>query len=101
MLKDEVIEAVEKKLFAIYPIDYVDQGLEILTRPAGVDECLGQLSERVRQPDSFERLKELATDLKAFGRPKNCGKGRHRKKSRPEKEEKMTRPFFISQDPAL
>lgn len=31
VLKDEVIDAVKKKLFHIYPVETIDQGIEILT----------------------------------------------------------------------
>ena len=38
VLKDEVIEAVKSGMFHIYPIDHVDQGIEILMdMPAGAD----------------------------------------------------------------
>jgi predicted ATP-dependent protease len=70
MLKDEVLEAVRLGKFHIYPVETIDQGIEILTGvPAGA-----------RQPDGgFEagsvnarvdlRLRELAEKLEKFGKP--------------------------------
>ena len=75
MLKDEVIEAVEKKKFAIYPIETVDQGLEILTKtPAGRISRAGTYPKGTVNQLVLERLKGLATELKAFGRPRKATK---------------------------
>ena len=42
MLKREVVQAVEEKQFHIYPVDTVEEGIEILTRiPAGTRDAKG------------------------------------------------------------
>ncbi|MFC1500553.1 Lon protease family protein [Candidatus Zixiibacteriota bacterium] len=76
-LKDEVIEAVEAGQFHIYPIEHVDQGIEILT---GVEagECLedgtwpvGSINYRVAK-----HLESLSRSMQeAFGF--RGGNGRH------------------------
>jgi len=69
MLREEVIEAVEQSLFHIYPVRTVDEAITILT---GV-EAGEQDEEGNYPPDSVNgrvqaRLKQLAEQLKAFGR---------------------------------
>ncbi len=55
MLKDEIVEAVEAGQFHIYPISYIDQGIELLTgRPAGEPEKdgsypVGSINYRVQK----------------------------------------------------
>ncbi len=72
MLKKDVIEAVREGKFSIYPIEYVDEGLEIL---AGVE--VGKRGKDDKFPKGSinylveKRLGELARSLKAFGRPKS------------------------------
>ncbi len=61
MLKDEVIEAVEKGLFHIYPISHVDEGMEILTdMEAGVPDENNVFPENTINGIVQRRLKELA-----------------------------------------
>ncbi len=57
MLKDEVIEAVKKDLFHVYPVETIEQGIEILT---GV-------SARNIQELVQEKLKKYAETLVNFG----------------------------------
>jgi lon-related putative ATP-dependent protease len=46
VLNDEVIEAVKKNLFHIYPIEHVEEGIEILTgRKAGIKDDNNQYPE--------------------------------------------------------
>ncbi len=70
VLKKEVIDAVSQGKFAIYPIQFVDEGIEILTGmgvgergPDGVypEGTINRLVE--------ERLLGLAKSFKEFGRP--------------------------------
>jgi len=67
MLKKEVVEAVEKGEFHIYPVKNIDQGIEILT---------GIKSGRIKKDSSFEEgtvnylvdeeLQRLAKSWKTF-----------------------------------
>jgi predicted ATP-dependent protease len=69
MLHRRVLEAVEAGNFRIYPVETIDQGIEILTGIAA-----GQRDGEGRFPeDSFNhlveaRLVELAEKRRAFGR---------------------------------
>jgi predicted ATP-dependent protease len=68
MLRDEVIEAVAKGRFHIYPVGRIEQGIEILTGvPAGKKNA-----NRKFEPGSVfakvdARLHEMAVQLKKFG----------------------------------
>jgi hypothetical protein len=70
-----VVEAVEQGRFQIYPVETIDQGIEILSGlPAGERGADGHFPE-----DSFNRrvevrLQELAELRQAFGKtPKEDG----------------------------
>lgn len=71
MLKKEVVESVMDGRFYIFPIEDVDEGIEILT---GVEA--GERGEDRRYPEGTvnflvdSRLKELATSLKEFDKGK-------------------------------
>lgn len=70
MLKKEVIEAVREGRFFIFPIDYVDEGLEILTSiPVGERRPDGTFPENTINRLVSEKLLNLAKSFKAFGRP--------------------------------
>lgn len=70
MLRAEVIEAVEQGRFAIYPIDNIDEGLEILTgMTAGGRDAVGNYPEGTINSLVEKRLLALAKGLKEFGRP--------------------------------
>ena len=60
MLKDEVIEAVEKGLFHVYPVETIEQGIEILTGTSAKD------IHRLVQ----EKLKKYADTIVNFGEKK-------------------------------
>ncbi len=70
MLKKEVIDAVAGGMFRIYPIDMVDEGIEILT-----GATVGERGEDGRYPEGTinslveTRLLSLAKSYKEFGRP--------------------------------
>ncbi|MEE8573987.1 MAG: ATP-binding protein [Thermodesulfobacteriota bacterium] len=77
MLKQEVIEAVKEGRFAIYPIEMLDQGLEILTgKEAGERGTDGAFKKGTINALAAERLKKLASGYKAFGRPKPATKNK-------------------------
>jgi lon-related putative ATP-dependent protease len=71
MLGQEVIDAVTDRLFHIYPISTIDQGIEVLTDlPAGeVDDedrfPGGSINRRV-----VDRLETMAETQRAFNRPR-------------------------------
>lgn len=73
MLRQDVVDAVAAGQFHIYPVETIDQGIEILTgMPAGERDARGafppgSLNQRVE-----ERLSALAEKRQAFGLP---GKG--------------------------
>ena len=70
MLRKEVIEAVEKGVFSIYPIGFVDEGLEILTgTPVGEKGPDGAFPDGSVNRLAHKRLKDLAKGYKEFGRP--------------------------------
>jgi predicted ATP-dependent protease len=78
MLKKEVIEAVKDGKFSIYPIEMVDEGLEILTStPVGERGPDGKFPEGTVNYLVEKRLEELARSYKEFGRVK---KGEIKKK---------------------
>jgi len=67
MLRDEVIEAVARGKFRVYPVKTVEEGIEILT---GV-KAGGRAENGQYDPDTVfaladERLREMATTLKQF-----------------------------------
>ena len=84
ILRLDVIEAVERGQFHIYPIRTIDEGIALLTGVrAGTSEEEGTINGLVNK-----RLRELATNLKAFG---TSGNGTEPKKTgnndeQPEKD---------------
>ena len=70
MLKKEVIDAVKEGKFAIYPIEHVDEGLEILTgMEVGLRDSSGRFPEGTLNDLAEKRLSELAKGLKEFRKP--------------------------------
>ena len=84
MLKKEVVEAVGKGLFSIYPIETVDQGMEILTSTiVGERGADGKFPKGTVNSLVEERLRGLAKSLKEFGRQKaKPGAGKDENKER-------------------
>lgn len=67
MLKDEVIEAVRKKKFHIYPIETIEEGIEILTGvEAGKRRADGTYKKGTINYLVDKRLREMAEQQKAF-----------------------------------
>src|SRR3972149_1080031 len=84
MLKKEVVEAVGKGLFSIYPIETVDQGMEILVSTAvGTRGADGKFPKGTVNSLVEERLRGLAKSLKEFGRQKaKPGEGKDENKDK-------------------
>ncbi|RUM87288.1 MAG: ATP-dependent protease [Thermodesulfatator sp.] len=71
MLRREVVEAVEKGLFHIWPIRRVEEGIEILTgRPAGEPGPDGRYPEGTVFYLVDQRLRELAERARRFAKEK-------------------------------
>jgi len=67
MLRKDVVEAVEKGRFHIYPVKTIDRGIEILTgREAGEKDAKGAYPEGSINYLVDLKLKELAEGLKDF-----------------------------------
>jgi len=68
MLRRDIVEAAKKRKFNIYPVETINQGIELLTgmsagkRTASGDFRVGTVYARVE-----ERLREFATQMKEFG----------------------------------
>ncbi|RPI88058.1 MAG: ATP-dependent protease [Chloroflexi bacterium] len=61
MLRYDVVEAVRQGLFSIYPIENIDQGIEILTGiPAGMMDDEGKFPEGTINAKVMRRLEEFA-----------------------------------------
>jgi predicted ATP-dependent protease len=70
MLRQDVIQAVEQGQFAIYPVENVDQGIELLTGiPAGEPDGEGNYPKETINGRVQSRLAELAEKRKEFDRP--------------------------------
>jgi predicted ATP-dependent protease len=68
MLRQDVVEAVEAGQFHVYPVETVDQGIEILTGlPAGESDEEGEYPEGSVNELVQQRLAELAERRQAFG----------------------------------
>ena len=68
MLRKDVVEAVEKGLFHVYPVKTVDQGIEILTgKNAGKRGTRGTYPKGTINYLVDQRLRGLAEGLKNFG----------------------------------
>ncbi|MBS3784388.1 MAG: AAA family ATPase [Anaerolineae bacterium] len=68
MLRQDVVDAVKKGRFHIYPVETVDQGIEILTGvPAGERDKQGNYPEGTINHIVERRLAELAEKRSSFG----------------------------------
>ena len=66
MLKEEVVEAIEKGLFHVIPVQTIEQGIEILTGvPAGV-QGNGSFGDGSVYYRADTRLKEMAETLRRY-----------------------------------
>jgi len=68
MLRKDVVEAVEKGRFHIYPVKTIDEGIEILTgKKAGARDAKDSYPKGSINYLVDQKLKELAEGLKNFG----------------------------------
>ncbi len=69
VLNDEVIDAVKKGLFHIYPVKTIDEGIEILTGiPAGKKQTNGSYSKNTINYKIYDKLKTFAEIVAGFGK---------------------------------
>ena len=67
MLRQDVVDAVSKGQFHIYPVKTIDQGIEILTgKKAGKRKADGSYTKGSINKLVDDKLKELAEGLKNF-----------------------------------
>ena len=67
MLRDEVIEAVAKGLFHIYPVSTIEQGIEILTGArAGKKNASGKFDAGSVFAKVDERVHEMAATMRKY-----------------------------------
>lgn len=72
MLRPDVVEAVEKGNFHIYPVKTIDEGIEILTgEKAGNRKADGTYTKESINARVDQKLKKLAEGLKNFGNDNN------------------------------
>ena len=70
MLREDVVEAVRRGKFHVYPIDHVDQGIEILTGiRAGQRDESGRYPEETINARVVKRLDEMAENLRSYSSP--------------------------------
>lgn len=68
MLRKDVVEAVKKDRFHVYPVKTIDEGIEILTgKKAGAKNVRGAYPKGSINYLVDQKLKELAEGLKNFG----------------------------------
>lgn len=69
MLSRDVVEAVEKGQFSVYPVDHIDQALEVLTGlSAGERDERGDYPEDTLNRIVCDRLHELAESRQSFAK---------------------------------
>ncbi|MFC1884709.1 Lon protease family protein [Thermodesulfobacteriota bacterium] len=77
MLRKDVVEAVKKGKFHIYPVSTIDEGIEILTdKKAGERKPDGTYPKGSINNLVDRKLKDLAEGLKNFGNDKNKKRGK-------------------------
>jgi lon-related putative ATP-dependent protease len=69
VLKQEVVDAVREGLFHIYPVETIDEGIEILTGvPAGRKLKDGSFEKGTVHEMVYNRLRQYAMSMAQFGR---------------------------------
>jgi predicted ATP-dependent protease len=69
MLKDEIVQAVKEKRFHIYPVETIDEGIEILTGyKAGVKQKNGKYAKGTVNYKVNQRLEKYAKIATSFGK---------------------------------
>jgi predicted ATP-dependent protease len=67
MLRDDVMEAVQKGEFHVYPVTTIDEGVEILTgKPAGKRNEKGEYPRGTVNQAVEKRLRKLASQVQVF-----------------------------------
>lgn len=80
MLKKEVVEAVRKGKFHIYPVKTVDEGIEVLTgMKAGKRSKDGNFEKGSVNDLVDKRLRQLAENWKKFGGEEEAEKKKGKK----------------------
>jgi predicted ATP-dependent protease len=70
MLRSDVIQAVEEGMFQIYPVEHVDQGIELLTGiPAGEMDADGNYPSESINGRVAAHLAALAEKARELNRP--------------------------------
>ena len=79
-LRDEVVQAVKDKKFSIYPVNNIDEGIEVLTGlPAGKRDKDGKFPEGSVNCLVDRKLLNLAEGLAAFGKEEETKPDKERK----------------------
>jgi predicted ATP-dependent protease len=95
LLRPDVLEAVEKGKFHIYPIKTIEEGLEILTaRPAGQRLSNGKFTKGSVFAIVDDRLHTMALTLQRFGRQDQDeeNQGKPSKQKKPSKGARRQNP---------
>ncbi len=83
MLRKDVVEAVKKGQFHIYPVKTIDEGIEILSgKKAGGKKAAGTYPKGTINYLVDKKLRELAEGLKRFGDKENEEKKKPRTKKK-------------------
>ena len=70
MLRKDVVDAVRKKKFHVYPVTTIDEGISLLTGvPAGERGATGSYPKTSINGRVDKRLRDLAVGLKEFDKP--------------------------------
>ena len=76
MLKKEVVEDIKKGKFHVYPVETIDQALEVMTgKEAGTRGVSGKFKRGTVNYLVDKKLKEYAEDYRKFGRQASPKKG--------------------------
>ncbi len=77
VLRDEVVRDVKEKKFHIYPVEKIEEGIEILTgRPAGRESAKGEYEKNSVFHLVAKRLKEMSGEIKEHGQRRNVKRRR-------------------------
>ncbi len=88
MLRKDVVEAVKKDRFHVYPVKTIDEGIEILTgKKAGERNAKGTYPKGSINYLVDQKLKELAEGLKNFGNNEKEEKKKKRTKAKKKKSQ--------------
>lgn len=67
MLRQDVVDAVERGMFAIYPVEHIEEGVELLMgAPAGVRQADGKFPPGTIFARAEERLAAFADNQRRF-----------------------------------